>query len=106
MSQRPDLIPGVTARYGAVDVHYPENGGACAALVVAHDPTFATVAEEKARRLAARPLYVTAAGIPVGEAAALVTRMAGDYRIPDALRRVDKLARTAVVLLICERPSG
>jgi deoxyribonuclease V len=42
---------------------------------------------------ATRPLYVTAAGLPVAEAAAMVHGMAGRYRLPDALRRVDALAR-------------
>ncbi len=41
----------------------------------------------------ARPLYVTAAGMPRPEAADLVRRMAGRYRLPDALRRADALAR-------------
>ena len=45
------------------------------------------------RGRAARPLYVTAAGLPAGRAAALVTAMAGAHRIPDALRRADTLAR-------------
>ncbi|GAA1788800.1 hypothetical protein GCM10009682_08550 [Luedemannella flava] len=40
-----------------------------------------------------RPLYVTAAGVPVADAAALVAAMSGPYRMPDALRRVDALAR-------------
>jgi len=165
----------VTTRYGAVDAHYPDEGGARAALVVATDPRFATLVEERvavvtdvpayrpgfffARELpairavlattapvdllvvdgyvdldpdgrpglgarvhaeigrpvvgvaktafrsathavpvvrgsGARPLYVTAAGIPVAEAVALVSAMAGDHRLPDALRRVDRLARS------------
>lgn len=42
---------------------------------------------------ASRPIYVTAAGIPKGDAAKLVTDMAGPYRLPDAVRRVDSLAR-------------
>ena len=42
---------------------------------------------------AARPLYVTAAGLPAIDAADLVRSMAGRYRLPDALRRVDALAR-------------
>jgi deoxyribonuclease V len=45
------------------------------------------------RGSAARPLYVTSAGMPAGRAAAVVTGMAGRYRLPDALRRVDALAR-------------
>ena len=40
-----------------------------------------------------RPLFVTASGVPAGEAAALVARMAGRNRVPDALRLVDALAR-------------
>jgi deoxyribonuclease V len=42
-----------------------------------------------------RPLYVTAAGIAIDDAADLVAKMAGHHRIPDALRRVDMLARGA-----------
>ncbi len=165
----------MTIRYGAVDAHYPDEGGARAALVVATEPHFATLVEERVatvsvvpayrpgfffeRELPAiravlattapvdllvvdgyvdldpdgrpglgarvhaetdrpvvgvaktafrsathavpvvrgsggRPLYVTSAGIPVAEAAALVSAMAGEHRIPDALRRVDKLARS------------
>jgi deoxyribonuclease V len=45
------------------------------------------------RGTARRPLYVTAAGVAVDEAAVLVRRMAGAYRLPDALRRVNALAR-------------
>jgi deoxyribonuclease V len=45
------------------------------------------------RGASARPLYVTAAGMPRADAAALVRRMAGHHRMPDALRRVDTLAR-------------
>ena len=41
----------------------------------------------------ARPLYVTAAGLPLASAADLVRRMAGRYRLPDALRRADALSR-------------
>ena len=41
----------------------------------------------------ARPLYVTAAGMTVTEAAAVVSEMTGQFRIPDALKLVDRLAR-------------
>jgi deoxyribonuclease V len=41
---------------------------------------------------AARPLYVTAAGMSRHQAADLVRHMAGRYRLPDALRRADALA--------------
>ncbi|HEX6497517.1 MAG TPA: endonuclease V [Micromonosporaceae bacterium] len=161
-------------RYAAVDAHYPTGGGARAALVIAADPTFATLVEEHvvdvaqvepyrpgvffARELpvlravladagaidllvvdgyvhldphgrpglgayahdafgvpvigvaktpfrtathavpvvrgpAIRPLYVTAVGIDPVAAASLVGDMAGRYRLPDALRRVDALSR-------------
>jgi deoxyribonuclease V len=42
----------------------------------------------------ARPLLVTAAGMPAPDAADLARDMAGRYRPPDALRRTDTLART------------
>src|SRR6185437_8578832 len=45
------------------------------------------------RGTSARPLYVTAAGISRLGAAELVRQMAGRHRMPDALRRVDTLAR-------------
>jgi deoxyribonuclease V len=50
-------------------------------------------------RAGSAPLFVTAAGLPREEAASLVRGMAGRYRLPDALRRVDALARGA-------RPAG
>jgi deoxyribonuclease V len=55
----------------------------------------ATHAAEVRRGSAVRPLYVTARGMPVAEAGRLVERMAGPHRIPEALRRVDALARAA-----------
>src|SRR5262249_54889111 len=45
------------------------------------------------RGASGRPLYVTAAGMPRTTAAELVGQMAGSYRIPDAMRRADALAR-------------
>ena len=157
----------------ALDVHYPPEGGARAALVLAADPSFATVLDERTavlaevapyrpgafferelpplravlagvrpdllvvdgyvdldpdgrpglgahlhrefavpvigvaktpfraathavpvlRGAATKPLLVTAAGLPLDRAAELVRVMAGPYRLPDALRRVDALAR-------------
>jgi deoxyribonuclease V len=47
------------------------------------------------RGQASRPLYVTAAGIAAAEAAELVRAMSGEFRMPDALRRVDALSRSA-----------
>lgn len=162
-------------RFGAVDVHYPAEGGARAALVVAADAAFAEVVEERTvwldqaaayrpgrfyerelpplrtvlrgvapldqlvvdgyvdldpagrpglglhvheaglapvvlgvaktefraathavavvRGSSRRPLWVTAVGLPVADAAEQVAGMAGGARIPDALQRVDSLAR-------------
>lgn len=58
-------------------------------------PTFrtATHAIPVRRGTSARPLYVTAAGMPRTDAADLVRHMAGQHRLPDTLRRVDRLAR-------------
>ena len=53
----------------------------------------ATHAVPVARGSPVRPLFVTAAGMPRAEAADLVRRMTGRYRLPDALRRADTLAR-------------
>ena len=161
-------------RYGAIDVDYPDTGGARGALVVAGEPTFGTLLDERVAWLddvapyepgafykrelpaihalldplppldllivdgyvdldpdgrpglgahvrdelgipvvgvaktafrgathavavrrggAGRPLFVTAAGVPLPDAAAMVAAMAGPFRLPDALRRVDALAR-------------
>lgn len=54
----------------------------------------ATHAAVVRRGKATRPLHVTAAGIAIDKAAALVVQMAGAHRLPDAIRRVDTLART------------
>ncbi len=45
------------------------------------------------RGTSARPLHVTAAGMPRADAADLVRHMAGRHLLPDALRRADTLAR-------------
>jgi deoxyribonuclease V len=45
------------------------------------------------RGAATRPLFVTACGLSIAEAARIVTSMAGPYRLPEALRRVDALTR-------------
>jgi deoxyribonuclease V len=175
-------------RYGAVDVLYPEEGGARAALVVAADPGYSSIVEEHLAHLAraadyqpgqfyvrelpairaalagtgpldllivdgyvdldpngrpglgtfvhsalsipvigvaktafrsathaiavrrghaVKPLYVTAAGLDRADAAALVQAMAGPFRLPDALRRVDQLTRgTATPKIAPTRPNG
>jgi deoxyribonuclease V len=54
----------------------------------------ATHAVPVVRGSSGRPLFVTAAGMPRADAADLVRRMVGRYRLPDALHRADTLART------------
>jgi deoxyribonuclease V len=53
----------------------------------------ATHAVPVVRESSARPLFVTAAGMPSADATDLVWRMVGRCRLPDALRRADTLAR-------------
>jgi deoxyribonuclease V len=53
----------------------------------------ATHAAEVRRGQSASPLYVTAAGLTIAGAARLIRDMAGPFRIPDALRAADRLAR-------------
>ena len=53
----------------------------------------ATHAVPVKRGSSVRPLFVTAAGMPAADAANLVRLMTGRYRLPDALRRADNLAR-------------
>jgi deoxyribonuclease V len=54
----------------------------------------ATHAVPVLRGRSARPLFVTAAGMRSNDAADLVRHMTGRFRLPDALRRADALART------------
>jgi deoxyribonuclease V len=53
----------------------------------------ATHAAQVRRGRSSRPLYVTAAGIGVVDAARVVGEMAGRFRLPDALKLADRLAR-------------
>jgi deoxyribonuclease V len=50
-------------------------------------------APQVCRGRSARPLFVTAAGMERRDAARVVAQMTGPYRIPDALRLADRLAR-------------
>lgn len=52
-------------------------------------------AVEVRRGASARPLWVTAAGVDVANAARDVARMHGPHRLPTILKRVDRLARDA-----------
>lgn len=42
------------------------------------------------------PLFITAAGLPMQDAAAAVKRMHGEHRIPTLVARADKLARASL----------
>jgi deoxyribonuclease V len=53
----------------------------------------AVEAEKVMRGTSKQPLYVTVAGIELPVAAANIGMMAGDFRIPTLLKRVDRLAR-------------
>ena len=53
----------------------------------------ATHAAQVFRGRSARPLHVTAAGMTIADAARLVGEMAGPFRVPDALKLADRLAR-------------
>jgi deoxyribonuclease V len=53
----------------------------------------ATHAARVRRGQSDRSLFITAAGMTTADAASLVADMAGPFRIPDALRRADRLAR-------------
>jgi deoxyribonuclease V len=82
----PDGRPGLGAR-ACEEFGVPVIGVAKSAFRTA------THAIAVLRGTSARPLYVTAAGMPRADAADLVRRMAGPHRLPDALRRADTLAR-------------
>jgi deoxyribonuclease V len=55
----------------------------------------ATLALPVLRGNSKHPLWVSAAGMGADEAAALVAAMAGGFRLPTLLKRVDRLCRDA-----------
>lgn len=79
---RPGLGAHVWAEYGV-----PVIGVAKTAFKTA------THAAQVFRGHSRRPLYVTSVGISVTEAALVVSEMAGKFRMPDALKLADRLAR-------------
>jgi deoxyribonuclease V len=85
----PDGRPGLGARAHA-EFAVPVTGVAKSAFRTA------TRAVPVLRGAPARPLHVTAAGMPRTDAADLVRHMAGRYRMPGALRRAGILARTGL----------
>jgi deoxyribonuclease V len=82
----PDGRPGLGAHAHA-EFGFPVVGVAKTPFVTA------THAIPVLRGRATRPLYVTAAGIAVADAAEIVRQMSGKFRLPNALHRVDALSR-------------
>lgn len=82
-----------TGRPGLGQHLYDALGAAVPVVGVAKSYFRGTHAEEVLRGGSTRPLYVTAAGLPDWRAAEYVRGMAGQYRMPDLLRRADALAR-------------
>lgn len=72
---------------------YDALGGRSAVIGVAKSRFRGTPAAEVLRGRSRRPLYVTAVGVPEAEASDLVARMYGEHRVPDMLRRVDRLSK-------------
>ncbi|MGN6153760.1 MAG: endonuclease V [Lysobacteraceae bacterium] len=75
--------------FDALDGRVPVIGVAKTAFV-GMDPRF-----EVRRGDSARPLYVTAAGLPLAEARARIRAMHGAHRLPTLLKAVDRLCRDA-----------
>jgi len=96
-----DLDPGGRPGLGAhlhAELGVPVVGVAKTAFAAA------THAIPVRRGASARPLFVTAAGLSRGRAARLVRDMAGPFRLPDALRRADALARGITASSTVARP--
>ncbi|WP_433214451.1 endonuclease V [Dactylosporangium sp. CS-047395] len=85
-----DLDPGGRPGLGA---HVHEALGVPVIGVAKTAFRAATHAVPVLRGVATKPLFVTAAGLSRAEAAEYVRGMGGAYRMPEALRRVDALAR-------------
>jgi deoxyribonuclease V len=80
--------PGLGSHlYEALDRHVPVIGVAKTHFVGAEPVALVT------RGRSRNPLYVTAAGIDVADAASNIKAMHGPYRIPTMLKRVDQLSR-------------
>jgi deoxyribonuclease V len=82
-----DGTPGLGAHL------YEALGGKVPVIGVAKTRFASAAAEAVIRGTSRRPLFVTAAGMDLAEAADRVRRMHGPFRIPTALRNVDQLCR-------------
>jgi deoxyribonuclease V len=88
-----DLEPG---KPGLGRHLYEALHGECAVVGVAKTRFQGSDAELICRGRSRSPLYVTAAGLSLADARAGILAMAGEYRIPDLLKAVDRLSRTAM----------
>ena len=73
---------------------YEALGRRTAVIGVAKTHFHGAPAEEVLRGIASRPLFVTAVGLDVVDAAAHVWSMHGEYRLPALLKLVDRACRT------------
>src|SRR5215831_9630703 len=65
-----------------------------AVIGVAKNPFRPGPAVRSVRRgISARPLYVSAAGMDLNEAASRIVELHGEFRVPTLLKRVDRLCR-------------
>lgn len=88
-----DLDPhGAPGLGGHLHAHY--DGRAAVIGVAKTAYRGGTFAARVLRGASRRPLFVTARGIPVQDAARLVEQMHGSHRLPTLIKRVDTLART------------
>jgi deoxyribonuclease V len=85
-----DLDPGGRPGLGA---HVHAEFGVPVIGVAKTEFRAATHAAKVLRGRSSRPLFVTAAGMTVADAARAVEHMAGEFRLPDALKLADRLAR-------------
>ncbi len=83
----PERRPGLGAHL------YEALGRATPVIGVAKTPFAGTPAAEVIRGAATRPLWVTAAGVGLADAAGRVQAMHGAFRLPTLLRQVDQLCR-------------
>ncbi|MBU0551753.1 endonuclease V [Myxococcota bacterium] len=97
-ADRPDLIivdgyVDLGARPGLGRHLFEALGGAVGVVGVAKSFFHAAAPARVTRGDAQRPLFITAAGLPLAEAVEGVRAMAGPHRHPTLLKRVDHLAR-------------
>jgi deoxyribonuclease V len=75
---------------------YAQLNGRVAVVGVAKKAFTGAFAKKVLRGSSLRPLYVTSVGMQPAQAADLVKRMHGHFRIPTLLKRADALAKTGM----------